>query len=558
MEAALLLAPDNFEIIQAAQRVQRACNEQKVVKGLTASKQTMKELYNIESLSCALAAVNIDVQVCNSSGESITGVTSLSSKKPSLPLRDTESVCIQRICYDLILLLGENEDWRVYFRSCGGLKSAACQLARCLIRWHKTCPGGTCNAVSSSVCEPMITGCAGLLNLACQVDTNGHVLSGCVLGEPTGQKQRLSAELLCEKFLSHCCMASGSFEGLAILLHTLTTDEQSRQRVATAFLSKMDEVSGHSAVDDVFDKLQKLKPTHQSILVSLLSNCMTVYKFAASVSDGVGAGRHSKTVQLLLQQQTNPAMCELAANLLANSATLPKTRSALACDTVLQTLVCHCYTLSESAASQVETKALKACLTCLYNLGLERDSRSISEVLNSDLWFHLVVKLFQHDDTAVAQLAACIEARHIAAVHANISRLSQLLSTPLINLAFEAGIATEIMPKPELCQPHWRLWQDRQALKVIEAVMRILAGLGASGHVHVLKTSDAVALLTWACCTKAVMDGCAGNAALCVGYIADDKCALDPLNWIQYHNCSTLVHYHTPESLSHAGLSFHC
>eukprot|EP00892_Ulva_mutabilis_P008357 jgi/Ulvmu1/5894/UM026_0015.1 len=528
MEAALMLAPDNFDIIQAAQRAQRAYAEQKVVSTLAASKDAMTELTAIESLSCSLASLNVDVQQHSDARKAARGLSSLPTINANTETASAQAVRVAQICSKLVSLLKGGDNWRVYFRSCGGLKSAARQLEQCINLLHGQSVHGTYKSGAHTSCESLIIGLAELLNEACQVDTNGHVLSGCVLGEPPGQKQRLSATLLCEGFLSRCCIALVLFEPLALLLHTLSTDELSRQRLAEALISIEEASRERRAIDNIFTHLQSLVPVHQSITISMLSNCMTVPTFAASVSEWLGEGRHAKTMQMLLQQQRCPAMCELAANLLANSATYPKMRYTLACQSVLQDLVSHCSRLS-ACGNNSAIRALKACLTCLYNIGLQRESNAVAQCLNAETWIGVAHKLIRHEDAVVAQLAACVESRHIAAANADSCLISDRLASELVSLASEAGIATAILPKSDRFREKLRLWPDQVALKAIDAVLRILAGLGASGHLHVLKTPSAVALVSWACCTTAVMDGCAGNAALCIGYIAGDKSLISAL-----------------------------
>lgn len=524
MEAALLLAPDDFDIIQGAQRAQRAYNEQKIVKDLAASKSAMKELQTIESLTCAVAAIDIG---SISSCKAAVGVAALPTSAAQQHASEAHTSLVTSLCEDLRILLRGTDERRVYFRSCGGLQAVACLLSQCLGLWQACGSCGTDSGAPEaclSLClRKIIIGCTQLLNEACQVDTNGHALSGCVIGEPAGQKQMVSEDLMCEAFLSKCCSAVSSFDALAVLLHTLTTDELSRQKVAAAFLLG-DPALAHAAIDNAFDQLLTLKPVHQSVTVSLMSNCMTINVFAEKVSAALGAGKHVATFQALLRQESNALTCELAANLLANAAASPKIRGTLACEPVFQALAGHCSRLSESGASNAETQALKSCLSCLCNLGLVRAASELSDCLNSDLWMKTVTGLLTHDDTAVTQLAACVEARHAAAANADLAKLEDRLAQLLIGLAIEAGQATSIMPCKNQHQAGLRAWQRPLALKCIDAVIRILACLGAAGQTDALKTPAAMDLLAWACCATEIPDGCAGNAAICIGFVADDKC----------------------------------
>ena len=62
------------------------------------------------------------------------------------------------------------------------------------------------------------------------------------------------------------------------------------------------------------------------------------------------------------------------------------------------------------------------------------------------------------------------------------------------------------------------------AVRVIDAVVRALATWGKDGHVEELRGVAVLQLLVWCCSTSAVADNCAGNAALCVAYVADERC----------------------------------
>lgn len=524
MEAALLLAPDDFDLIQGAQRAQRAYNEQKIVRNLTASKAAMKELKVIESLTCAVTAIDIDsIGSC----KGIMGTAALPTSTTKRHTSEAHTERVTKLCGDLKTLLHGNDEWRLYFRSCGGLQSVACLLSQCLGLWHIRGSCGTeCGGPESTLSlrlRKIILGCTQLLNEACQVDTNGHALSGCVIGEPAGQKQMVSKGLMCEAFLFKCCVAVASFDAIAVLLHTLTTDELSRRHVAAAFLLA-DPALAKAAIDIAFDELLTLEPVHQSVTMSLISNCMTIDVFAETVSAALSEGKHVATFQALLRQERNALTCELAANLLANAAASPKIRDILACEPVLQALVGHCSRLSVPGSSDAETQALKSCLSCLCNLGLVKVNSQLSDCLNSDLWMRTVPGLLSHDDTAVTQLAACVESRHVAAANADLGEVEDRLAQRLIAVAIEAGQATSIMPCKNQHQACLRAWQGPVALKCVDAVIRVLACLGAAGHSDALKTRVAVELLAWACCAEKIADGCAGNAALCIGFIADDKC----------------------------------
>lgn len=524
MEAAVLLAPDDFDIIQGAQRAQQAYNEQKIVKHLTASKACMKDLQTIESLACALTAIGSSIvdRPCKSA----VGVAALRTATVIPHATDAQASHVKRLCDDLVALLRKHDDWRVYFRSCGGLQSVACLLSQRLCMWKGRDSNESDSAFSKdgSACNKMITACANLLNEACQIDTNGRALSGCDMGKTEEQQQSISADLTCEMLLSQCCIAAGTFEAISMLLHTLTTDELSRQKVARAMLLE-DAASPHDAVDCTFRQLVSLEPVHRALTVALLSNCLTVDVFATRVSEALRAGQYPVLFHKLLQQQTNSCECKLVADFLANAATSPTIRSTLACKKVLQLLVGHCSRLSVPGSSCSETQALVACLTCLYNIGLSREAPAVSDCLNADSWIHTATHLMKHDDTIVTQLAACIEARHVALLHADSSKIEVYLARRMIATAVEAGLAIGIMPDMHQTGGSLRDWQGPVALKLIDAVIRMLAGLGSAGHVHVLKSLAAVELLAWAICTDAVMDVCAGNAALCIGFIADDECA---------------------------------
>lgn len=515
----MLLAPDDPDVIQQVQRAQRAYNEHHKTQTLQANKSDMPALLEVEAAACELAAIQVnEASLLPQSPRSATGLPCMQpvGKAGGMPARVTQA------CTRLqSMLTGGDDDLLVYFRSCGGLSAAA----ECLYSAQQL-QLDLSNAQAASSRLQIISSCADVLNTACEADTNGHVLCGCTYGS-TGV-QFISEKLKCDDFLASCCAACGTCDGMCVLLHTLSTDSDSRARIARAFFVS----AGSEASDRPFTALLKALPgllgAHQVIATSLLANCVAEKACAKDVADTLQDESSLQLLSQLVCTCSNPLLVKHAATLLGNAATQPHIRKLLAHDPVSDYLTRHICSLANSDGHSMD--AMVACMTCLYNLALEKNSPQLQDALTSQQWRECLGVLLRQKNTSVIQLAVAIAARTATSYSDCVPAIVEFSQSAVL-VAGTAATETHLLQQPSTAQEQCGdvpVWSEPVALKVVDATMRLLAACGAVGHTEAMQGDDALRLLLWACRTPSVMDGCAGNAALCVGFLVDARCVSAP------------------------------
>lgn len=512
LESALLLAPDDRDIVQQVQRAQRAYNEKSKIQELQSNKNDMPSLLDLEAAACQLAAVKLDsAALLPQSPRAAVGLPGMkpAGKSGGVAAKVSEvSKTLQQ------MLQSGDEDLLVYFRSCGGLVAAA----ECLHSAQQLQHGLDDQTVVSR-CHQIISGCANVLDAACRVDTNGHVLCGCAYG--TSDVQTICDKLTCDEFLRSCCAASGQVETVCVLLHTLSTDSDSRARVAPALFASKDSKSGDSMFIALVKALGSLSGAHQVIAASLLANCVTEKACAKDMTECLKDPDNLQFLTQLLRTSSNAMLLRHASTLLGNASTQPHIRKLLAHDPVSESLAQHVCSFAKSNA-QSETPML-ACLTCLHNLALEGGSVQLKDALTSQQWQDCIGSLLQQQDTAIVQLVVAITAR-VATNYKESAAFASTFSCTAVPIATEAAAQAQLLENSEKVAEQGESqaqWSEQSALKMIDATMRLLAACGSAGHMQALDSDGALRLLLWACESTTVMDGCAGNAALCIGFLVD-------------------------------------
>lgn len=520
LESALLLAPDDLDVVQQVERAQRACNERHKIQTLQANKSDMPALLEVEAAACELAAVKVgSTNLLPQYPRSAAGLPRMQpvGKSGGVPSR------VMEVCAKLqAMLKAGDDDLLVYFRSCGGLSAAA----ECLYNAQQLQPGLS-NEQAASICNQIISSCAEVLNAACEADTNGHVLCGCAYGSVGVQS--ISEKLTCDDFLASCCAACGPCESICVLLHTLSTNSDSRARIARAFFVSKDAASGDRLFTGLLKALPHLSGVHQVIATSLLANCVAEKGCAKNVADSFQDESALRSLSQLVCSSSNPLLLRHAATLLGNAATQPHIRKLLALDPVSGSLTKHICFFTKSDGQSME--AMVACMTCLYNLALEKNSPMLKDALTSQQWQECLVLLLEQQNTAVIQLVVAIAARAATSYSDSVPLIAEF-SSSAVSVAREAAIEAKLLqqpPKVEDKQETAREWSEPIALKVIDATMRLLAACGSAGHTQAMQDNEAVRLILWACSSPTVMDGCAGNAALCLGFLVDTRCVLSKL-----------------------------
>jgi hypothetical protein len=520
METALLLAPDDADVVQQTERLQRQYNELRQIEQLAASKNDMPALLAIESASCELAAVRLDTPgaLCAPSNTA-QGIADLPKQVKRQQDELSVSARVKKLCTQLGCALAGGDDLKMYFRSCGGLGAAAkCLFSTCKLRGQLT---SKAHLVS---CWEIIDSCAKVLNEACALNTNGHVLCGCVHGSAP-VPQSIAEHVLCHDLLAECCNVLTQSESVAVLLHSLSTDPESRVCVARSVCAQpLSANATQIPFPDLLRALPVLRGAHQVLSMSLLANCVAQRSCAVDAAMQLREASQVQPVCELLCNTSNRFFWQHAASLIGNLAMHAHVRSMLATETMGRMLVDG---LKLYAGDIASSDALLAGMTCLYNLALEKQSTGFQGMLASPSWHSvLMMDLLLHEDTSVAQLAISIAARVITTQSA-AAAIDDTLARAVLRTATEAGQVTslfgELVPE-EHCVCSSRQWDEATALKTVDAAIRYLAGCGAAGRTAVLSEDHAIAVFLWACTNPKVMDGCAGNAAMCIGYLVESRC----------------------------------
>jgi hypothetical protein len=503
LEESLLLEPERSDLMQQCARAQSDFAEHKRLQDLQAdgaaaaagapsAKEQLAACKDMEASVRAFASV--DIASSNTADKENSG--SFPAGIGRLPQRHDSSKTARKLNSAAAALCAKmkgSSDMRMYFRACGGLTAAANQL-------HK--------AVSCASASAAIAPCAELLTEACQLDSNARAISGCSMpkGDAYAGTSGGAARLQ-----SICCTCSTSAE-VAVLLQTLSTEAGARVNVAKALCSAHRPGESTGVLVQLLHSAVGMPDLHRAVVLSLLGNCATVPAFQKAFAKNNAQTSCTLAVLSLLQQESNPAALERVALLIGNLAANASLRKALPEAGGFGTeLVARAAQMQQSGARGAPA-ALQACLSCLYTLALEGPIR---QQLAADEWYLLLSHLLPATcaiESAVALSAVNIVSRFASAEESYAGMAQHGLLPRLLSVAVESR--------------HTLLQSESQgdAIKVISAVVRAWAAWGGAGHTELLRQNAALQLLVWACSASAISDNCAGNAALCLSYVADAKC----------------------------------
>lgn len=383
-----------------------------------------------------------------------------------------------------------SDDMRAYVRACGGLTATMQQLQAAMRQ--------------SEPDEGVLMACCELLTEACQIDTNARHVAGCAAGKaaPTGGSAPALLPSLCALAHRHRCVAA--------LLHTLAVEADARGAVASAW------ASNGAALRATVTSLPALHGAHRATLLALLANCASAKALQAALAEAFSAPGGETALLQLLQSDVDAASLQRVASLMTNAAASVAVRKQLAASQQASpTLVARAQQMLVLGTAAAADAAL-SCLQCLHNLALEG---SVREQLADAEWLAVLQKLLPAPDAAAepseSALVALATAARAASCPATYAALQQGgVVQRMLAMAAHAREALQAAGGP-----------GQQHLRVLDAVVRALAAWGGQGHMEELRSAALLDTLVWACSAACIADSCAGNAALCVGYVADERCA---------------------------------
>lgn len=500
LERALLTDPESSEVLRQHNRVQQDLAEERRLQALKPEpgssadapadiKAQLEACRVIEGLTRILVDTTLP---CISAGKE--NQASVPAGLGPLPNRGTNGklhseAAITKAATEAKSKIAGSDDLRAYLRSCGGLTAAMSQV----------------QAASQAPEEraAILTSCTELLNEACQIDTNARHVAGC-----TPERNTPSAGKSPTAFLAALCSLCSKHFSVTVLLHTLSTEAEARAAVAAAFTR-----SSGFALAEAVRSLPGLEITHRAILLSLLSNCAAVRAFQTALSAAMHSEQCESVLVDMLKAETNPAALERVAALVTNAASSAAIRRALGMQGSVGTLL---VARTSEMLSQGQPDAALACLQCIYNLALES---GVQTELVCKEW--LAVLEWVMGDESISQLndmgvcALFITAR--AASHNGMYSLLQAggVVGRIAALALDAKLNIEQQLAKEA--------GSHKALKVLDASVRALTAWACMGQTEALLPKAMLQLLIWTCSAAPVGDSCAGNAALCLSHLADER-----------------------------------
>jgi hypothetical protein len=514
MEEALLLDPENSDVIRQFQRAKTDFAEHKQLQALLPGKSSTTSCYqehleickDIEARVRTLARLDM-ARVSTGGDKDIEPIDP--AGLGALPQRASTSVDLRiakvvKAVEALQLKVGGSDGMRVYFRACGGLAVTAVQL-------HA--------ATRNPLCTAAVAPCAVLLNEACQLDSNVRVVAGCGLGNGASNSSAASAfaiSLAPAELLQTLCCTCTQFIDVAVVLHTITTEEDARTMVADVLRSAKHPGSTQTTLACILHGAAALPATHRAVMFSLLSNCATVPSFQRALVGIAEAENCASVFCCMLQHEENPGILGRAASLVANVAASVTLRRQLAeLGGVGTTLLARATEMQRSNAAG-SSAALQACLSCLYNLALEGP---IKAELVADAWFSLLADLLpahgcKQTEAGICALGLVARGAQTAGAYEGMARCN-LIDRVLV-AALEAFKAISTGSEDS----------KGSAARIVDAAVRSMAVWGSAGHTEALRQDHLLHLLVWASSSMQMGDACAGNAALCLGYVADERCAL--------------------------------
>lgn len=527
MESALLLDPEEASVIRQFQRAKADLLEHKRLRALHSSEQpedagatTRGQLVackRMEKCVRSLATVSMAHQSSSPSSavssSNPVGLGTVLPQRPALPAKGTP------LLDELLALVRESDDARLYFRACGGLAATAAQL-------HASMDKATENGTSVS---PL----AALLNEACQLDSNLRTVAGCNItpaaspgNAPTAAA---SPTVPASALLASLCASSTSSIDVAALLHTISTEKDARSQLASAFGPGQAPTTGSSVLTSMLRDTKAIPGPHRALVLAVLSNCATVPVFQQTLIQVAEVENCATLFAAMLDAEQEPATLGHAASLLANVATSITLRKQLAAsDTIVSLLVARASAM-QTSGKPGSTAALQACLSCLYNLALEP---SVKQELLSDAWLDLLGLLLPEGVTSFSEAAVCalgIVARSASAEGMYDNMVSKRLVARVALLGERAHTECSSGKSAD----------SAGAARILESAVRALAVWGGQGYSDELREDAMLRLLVWVCSSGDVVDTCAGNAALCISYVADDRCATGCSRWpaVQTQSC---------------------
>ena len=510
LEEALLLDPEGSDVMQQCTRAKRDLSEHKRMRELQDGQQgdtpqqcadKVKACQDMERhvrdfASCQLAnnAASPDTKGKENSSKNPAGLGFLPQRQPKTK-RSTAS-----LANALRQQVQESNDMRMYFRACGGL-SAAVQQLHCSLRAN-----GTAESVSA---------CAKLLSEACQLESNTRALAGCSAATASNGAAGPSTAAVPRDRLSVWCAASLQHVELAVLLQVLSTEAEARKALADALRHPSSAKLQTLPLQDLVTGLPALADVHFAVQASFLANCSTEpgIQNAHAVTD---ANTCAAALVQSLQQAKSAATLERVALLIGNMASNITMRRALASsDSVSALLVERCLEMRQVGNADAAS-ALQACLMCLYNMSLDD---AVKSQLVSQPWADVLARLLPPDGRMK---------------NGSVTALSVVARSASARGAYQMLEAASLVPRVLAAAQHAyaHLPEDggnATAVKVLDATVRAWAAWGSAGFTEALRSEAALQLLVWACSAGSMSDTSAGNAALCISFIADQRCVpLEP------------------------------
>ena len=422
-----------------------------------------------------------------------------------------------------------HKDLQLYLRACGGLVSAADHLCYAA---GIAAPGVVVDDMKSATApqrECVAAACAALLNEACQNSANILLIAGCIRPD---QPARLDGGLFSGRQVldALCRMLDGTAgSACATLLYTLSTDVDSRKQVSSALASCDSTDLTSPGAKRLLRGLEGATVAHQAHALMLLSNCILSKDLRNALQDD---GAFMQQLSLMLEQAKHDLIIEKAAALLGNTINDALWRSqAVVCPAIIPTLTKLARTPS------LAEPALQACITCLYNLAIED---TLHVALLQPEWLKACNGLLRHGNhTVVVRIAGILSrvARAPGAIELMIDlgtadALKDAACASLVSCGTLSENSRVQADWLKLCREHPNLqaaWKPVDAWSLTDSYVRALAIWGgpktdSAPGTLLLKTSAVQTLLLLCCSCKDGTPGAAGNAALCLSYVADSKC----------------------------------
>ena len=460
----------------------------------TAAKEQLHACKEIESHSRTLAGTRLSSAAASNGGpNSPAGVRPLRAQRSKA--HDGPNAAVLASAQSLCAQIKGSDQLRAYFRACGGLAAATKQLQTA--------------ACQSESYESVLAACCQLLTEACSIDTNARHVAGCATGKSAPAAASASALLpaLCALAHKHSCVAE--------LLHAIALETDARAAVAGAWAGGADGSTGLAAA---VSALPTLTAPHRAQLMALLTNCASVRPFQAALAAALSAPGSEAALLQLLQSDSHPASLQRTAALMTNAAASVAVRKQLAASpATAATLVARALQMLELDTAAAAGAAL-ACLECLHNLTLEINVRA--QLVCAE-WHAVLSKLLPAPGAPAeldkaAQVALATAARSASCPDA----YAALQQAGIVQRIIAVAICTcEALQAAELA--------SQEHIRVLDAAVRALASWGGQGHIENLRATALLRILVWACSAPCIADSCAGNAALCVGFVADERCVPD-------------------------------